>query len=127
MGIVQAPKDHKKIRAHFVFNVKHYGRCKARLVADGHLTNVPLSSVYSGMVPLRGTRLVIFITELNCLESWGMDIGNTYLEAFNKEKICIVAGPEFVPLDGHYLIIVKTLQGIRTSGLRWNERLADCL
>ena len=36
------PEGHKKIRAHFVFDIKHDGRHKARLVADGHLTEVPL-------------------------------------------------------------------------------------
>ena len=46
MGTGQAPKDHKKIHAHFAFDVKHDGRHKARLVAYGHLTDVPLSSVY---------------------------------------------------------------------------------
>lgn len=45
-------KGCKKIRVHFVFDVKHDGRHKARLVADGNLTEVPLSSVYSGVVSL---------------------------------------------------------------------------
>ena len=42
MDKVKDPKDHKKIRVHFVFDVKHYGRHKARLVAYWHLTDVPL-------------------------------------------------------------------------------------
>ena len=42
MGTGQAPKDNKKNRAHFVFDVKHDGTHKARLVADGHLTDVAL-------------------------------------------------------------------------------------
>ena len=113
----QSPKDHKKISDHFVFDTKHDSRHKARLVDDGHLTNVPLSSVYSVIVSLKGTMLVIFIAELNCLESWGTDIGNSYLEPFTKEKVYIVAGPEFGPLEGHYLIIVKASCGLRTYGL----------
>lgn len=47
---------HKKICVHLVFAVKHDGRHKAELVADGHLTNVPLESVYSGVVSLHGFR-----------------------------------------------------------------------
>ena len=54
---------------HFVFDAKHDGRHKARLVADRHLTEVPLSSVYSGVVSLRGIRLVLFLAELNGLEA----------------------------------------------------------
>ena len=51
-SIATAPRDHKRIRVHLVFDVKHDGRHKARLVADGHLTDVPLESVYSGVVSL---------------------------------------------------------------------------
>ena len=76
---------------------------------------------------LRGIRLVLFLAELNGLEEWGTDIGNAYLEAFTKEKVCIEAGPEFRDLQGHKLIILKALCGLRTSGLRWHERLSDCL
>ena len=46
------PKGYKKIRVHLVFDVKHDGRHKARLAADGHLTDIPLESVYSGVVSL---------------------------------------------------------------------------
>ena len=48
------PEGCKKIRAHFVFDIKHNGRHKARLVADGHLTEAPLSSAHSGVASLRG-------------------------------------------------------------------------
>jgi hypothetical protein len=48
------PDGYKKIRVHLIFAVKHDGRHKCRLVADGHLTDVPIDSVYSGVVSLRG-------------------------------------------------------------------------
>jgi hypothetical protein len=121
------PPGHKKIRVHLVFDVKHDGRHKARLVADGHLTDVPVDSVYSGVVSLRGIRLVLFIAELNELQTWATDIGNAYLEAKTKEKLFIIAGREFKELEGHTLVINKALYGLRTSGLRWHERFADCL
>jgi hypothetical protein len=121
------PSGYKKIRVHFVFDVKHDGRHKARLVADGHLTAVPFESVYSGVVSLRGFRLVLFLAELNKLELWATDIGNAYLEAFTSEKVYIVAGPEFKELEGHILIISKALYGLRSSGARWHDRFADCI
>ena len=31
------------------------------------------------------------------------DIGNAYLEVHAWEKVCVCAGPEFGPLEGHYL------------------------
>ena len=124
---VKPPRDHKRIRVHLVYAVKHDGRHKARLVADGHLTDIPVDSVYSGVVSLRGLRLIIFLAELNHLELWATDIGNAYLEARTKERLYIEAGSEFGELEGHFLIIHKALYGLRTSGLRWHERFADCL
>jgi hypothetical protein len=97
------------------------------MVADGHLTDIPLESVYSSVVSLRGLRIVTFLSELNGLVLWATDIGNAYLEAFTMEQNYIIAGPEFGQLEGHYLIIVKALYGLRTSGLRWHERFAHCL
>ena len=57
------------------------------------------------------------------MEVWVADIGNTYLEATTKEKIYIVAGPEFEVLNGHILVIHKALYGLKSSGLRWSQRI----
>jgi hypothetical protein len=125
--VKNSPKGYKKIRVHTVYDVKHDGRHKARMVAGGHLTPIPTESVYSGVVSLRSLRIVVFLAELNGLKLWGADIGNAYLEAKTKEKVFIVAGPEFAELEGHILIINKALYGLRSSGLRWHERFADTL
>ncbi len=91
----KAPEGYRKIRVHLVFDVKHDGQHKSRLVADGHLTEVPLDSVYSGVVSLQGLHLLVFLVELNNLNVWAMDIGNAYLEAETHEKVYIIASPEF--------------------------------
>jgi hypothetical protein len=78
---VNPPSGYKKIRVHLVYDVKHDVRRKARLVADGHLTDIPLDSVYSGVMSLRGFRLILFLAELNNLQQWATDMGNSYLEA----------------------------------------------
>ena len=122
------PTGFKRIRVHLVFAVKHDGRHKSRLVADGHLTDVPLDSVYAGVVSIRGLRTVLFLAELNGLEAYATDIGNAYLEAMTQEKVCIKAGPEFGPEhDGHLLIIHKALYGLRSSGKQFGDLLASCL
>ena len=54
-------------------------------------------------------------------------MGNACLEAETKEKVYIIAGPEFEELEGRVLVVLKALCGLRTSGLRWHERLAECL
>ncbi|KAL7568550.1 hypothetical protein ACA910_002662 [Epithemia clementina (nom. ined.)] len=67
------------------------------------------------------------LAKLNDLELWGADIGNAYLEAFTDEKLYIIAGPEFEELEGHILIFHKALYGLRSSGLRWSEKLHDIM
>ena len=126
-GKIVTPDGFQKIRVHFVYAVKHDGRFKARLVADGHLTKEPVESIYSGVVSLRSLRMVVFLSQLNNLEIWGADVGNAYLEAYTDEKLCIMAGPEFKELQGHLLIMVKALYGTRSGGARWHDRLFDIL
>ena len=115
-GKVVTPDGFQKIRVHFVYAVKHDGRFKARLVADGHLTKEPVESIYSGVVSLRSLRMVVFLSQLNDLEIWGADVGNAYLEAYNDEKLCIIAGPEFKELQGHLLIMIKALYRTCSGG-----------
>ena len=80
-----------------------------------------------GVVSLRDIRLVVFLAELNQLQLWGADVGNAYLEAKTKEKVYIIGGPEFGPLEGHTLLIDRALYGLRSSGLCWHQRFADVL
>ena len=94
-----APAKYKRIRCHMIYDVKHDGRHKARLVAGGHLTDPNTESVYSGVVSLRGIRLIVFLAELNHLELWGADVGNAYLEANTKDKVYIIGGPKFGSLE----------------------------
>ena len=84
--ITNAPKGHQKIRVHFIFDVKHCEKFKARLLADGHFTKEPMETVYSGM----------FLTEPNNLELWGADAGHAYnLQALTREKFYTVGSPEY--------------------------------
>ena len=124
---MDAPFGYQKIRVHFAFAVKHCGKFKGRWVADGHLTKEPMESVYSGVVSLRGLRLVMFLAELNKLLLWGGDVGNAYLEALTKEKLYIIAGLEFGELQGHIFIIYKALYGTMTGGACWHAKLFDTL
>ena len=102
-------------------------RSKERLVTDGHLTKEPVESIYSGVVSLRSLRMVVFLSQLNNLEIWGADVNNAYPEAYTDEKLCIIAGPEFKELQGHFLIMVKALYETHSGGARWHDRLVDIL
>ena len=96
------------------------------MVAGGHLTPDPIESIYAGNVSIRSLRLVIVLAKLNNLEVWGADIGNAYLEAKTKEKLYVVAGPEFEELEGHILVIYKALYGLK-SGQGWSQKIHDIM
>ena len=89
------PENYKQIWCHFVYDIKHDGRYKARLVAGRHLTEPNKDQAYSGIVSLQSMRLVILARELNGLNIMVGDIGNAYLESYTKEKVCFTTGPEF--------------------------------
>ena len=67
------------------------------------------------------------LAELNDLEIWGTDIWNAYLESYTKEKVVLRSGLEFSELEGHLLVIVKAIYGLRSSGACWHDWLLDVL
>ncbi len=123
----RTPDGYQCIPCRMVFDVKQSLKRKARFVARGDRTMPPKESVYSGVATLRSLRIITLLAELNGLELTGGDVGNAYLEAYTTEKVCFTAGPEFGPLAGHTLIIVKALYGLRTSGARFHAKFADTL
>eukprot|EP00957_Ditylum_brightwellii_P065583 4974209-Ditylum_brightwellii.AAC.1 len=68
------------------YDVKQDGRCKARLVAGGHMTGSNTDAYYSSVVSLRAMRMMIFLAELNGMELIAADISNAYLETYTDEK-----------------------------------------
>jgi Reverse transcriptase (RNA-dependent DNA polymerase) len=110
-----------------VYDVKHYGRHKARLGAGGHMTSVADDSEHSGVISLHDPRLIIFLVELNKLQLWGAYVNSAYIEAHAQEKVIFVASDKFGALNGHALVVKKALYGLRSSGLQWHETFADIL
>lgn len=82
----------------------------------GNLTDEPDDVSFSGIASLKIVRVIIFIAMLNGLEISAFDIGSAYLEAFTKEKLYIIARPEFKELAGRILLVNKVLYGPRMSG-----------
>jgi hypothetical protein len=146
------PSDgHKKIKVHLVYAIKHDGCHNARLVADGHLINVPIEDVYSGVVSLcrfvadgnltdvpiecvyframylRGFRIIVFLAKMDGLELRSTDIGNGSLEPKSQEKVYIIPGSEFKELKRYRLVVVKAIANLRNSRKRCSERPTDCL
>jgi Reverse transcriptase (RNA-dependent DNA polymerase) len=110
-----------------IYDVKHDGQHCGRLVAGGHLTHIPFDNPYSGVVSLRGLKIIIFLAELNGLTLLGADVSSDYIEDTTQEKVYFTAGDEFGDLAGHTLVVLKALNGLRSLGARWHENFADIL
>ena len=96
------PMGYKRIPHHIIFDVKFDGRLKARLVAGGHRTpDVPKEESFSTVVSMEAVRLVFILAKMNNREVCAGDVGNAYLYSKTRERVYIIAGPEFGPdLEG---------------------------
>ena len=110
---------------HWVFDVKPDGKRKARLVANGSTTPPDSANSYCSVVSLRSFRICLLAAELNGLKTMVGDIGNAYLTAYTTEKVFTIAGSEFGELEGHTLVIVKALYGLRGSGAAYHASFAE--
>ena len=91
------------------------------------MTQAPNEDTYSSVVSIKAMKICMFLAELNGLKIMAGDVGNAYLEAKTKEKVYIIAGPEFGELEGTIMLIDKALYGLKTSGARYREHFADYL
>ena len=121
------PQGYQHVPLHMCFAVKWDRRHKARLVAGGNWTEPDRTDVYSGVVTTEAVRIGLLVAAANDLEVRVGDVGNAYLHSQTREKIDTYTGPEFGPLQGRCLIILKALYGLRTSGARWHETFANDL
>ena len=91
------------------------------------MTNPPKEEVYSGVVDHESVRLAMFLAQHNDLDILATDVGNAYLHGVTREKVYIIAGPEFSEHEGKVLIIIKSLYGLVSSAARWHEALSSTL
>ena len=124
------PVAHTRIRTHIIFDVKMSSlRHKCRLVAGGHVTEVPHpSQTYASVVTRESVRIALTLAALNDLQVKAADIQNAYLTApLLNEKIWTTCGPEFGKDQGRRAIIVRALYGLRTAGHDYRAHIADCM
>ena len=122
------PPGYKYIPYHCIYDVKFDGRRKCRLVAGGHKTETPKEDIFSGVIGMEAVRLGFILANLNGLLICAGDIGNAFLYGKTREKVYIIAGPEFGPdLQGKRMIIEKSLYGLKSSAARFHEHLSVTL
>ena len=57
----------------------------------------------------------------------GANFGNAYLQALTKEKLYIVACPDFEELQRYVFVMYKALYGTRSGGECWYDKPFDIL
>ncbi|MGH7974606.1 MAG: reverse transcriptase domain-containing protein [bacterium] len=110
-----------------IFTAKQDGTYKARLVAGGHVTGPPRSTVYASVVKSENIRLMFLLAEIYHLDLLMGDASNAYLNALTNEKVYAIAGPEFGDLVGRIILLLRALYGLKTSGNEWHAHFADAL
>jgi hypothetical protein len=127
--ISELPPGYQKITGHMVFDVKmgENFRRKARFVADGHKTKTPAALCYSSVVSRDSVRIALTIAALNDLDILACDIQNAYLTADCRERVWILAGPEFGSEAGQNMLVKKALYGLKSSGAAFRAHLAETL
>ena len=125
----QLPVGYQFMKCHMIFDIK-FGenfRCKARLVAGGHMTETLATLTYSSVVLHDSVWIARTLAALNYLQVMLCDIQNTYLMADCREKIWTYAGPEFGSEQGSIMFVRKALCGLKSSGAAFRAHLAETL
>jgi hypothetical protein len=78
------PAFWKPVGVHMILDVKMDLTRKARLVANGHETEVPTESTYSTVVTRDSVRLAFLLAALNGLEVLAGVVHNAYINAIRK-------------------------------------------
>ncbi len=80
------------------------------------------------MVTRDSVRIALLLVALNDIDILATDIGNAYLNADPRERVYTTAGAEFgAELKGKYVLIVKALYGLKSSGAAWRAHFANTL
>ncbi len=121
-----APTGYQKISCHIIFDIKVEDfRCKARLVAGGHMTKAPATITYASVVSCETIRIALLMAALNDLNVKVGDVFNAYITAPITEKVWTVLGLEFSIDASKSAIIVRALCGLKSAGAAFRPHLAS--
>ena len=96
-------------------------------MAGGHRSpDVPREEVYSSVVSMEAVRIGFVLARLNNLLVCAGDVGNAFLYGETREKVYVVAGPEFgTEHQGKRMLFVKSCYGLKSSSARFHEHLSE--
>jgi hypothetical protein len=109
-----------------IFDIKMEDfRCKARLVAGGHMTKAPAIITFASVVSRATVHIALLMAALNDLNVKVGNVLNAYITAPITEKVWTVLGPEFGIDAGKSAIIVRVLYGLKSTGAAFCAHLAS--
>jgi len=120
-------EEYHQIPLIWVFAVKFDGQRRARCVAGGHVAPNLTDDLYAGVVNLETVRIAFLAAELFDFDIIAADVSSAYIQAFTSEMVFVKAGPEFGKNEGRYMIVVRALYGLESSGATWHRKLAENL
>jgi hypothetical protein len=126
-GGKDVPPGYQIIGLNIVFDCKMDLTRKWRIVAQGHLTDLPAMLTYASVVSRDSVRIALTIAALNDLEVKASNVQGAYLNAPCREKIAAILGPEFGEHQGKKAIITRALYGLKSSGAAYRAHIADCM
>ena len=80
-----------------------------------------MSLSYSSVVLRDSVRIMFLAAALNDIDIKMCDIGNAYLNAETRERLCFTAGQEWGSRAGYEVIIVRALYGFKKKWRRMEE------
>jgi hypothetical protein len=120
-----APIGYQKIPCQMIFDIKMEDfRCKARLVAGGHMTKAPATITYVSVVSCETIRISLLMAALNDLKVKVGGVLNAYITVHITEKVWTVLGLEFGIDASKSAIIVRALYGLKSAGAAFHAHLA---
>ena len=129
--LVPRPKDRKVVGNRWVYDIKHDGRRKARLVALGY-TQVWGQDYHETFSPVARFESIRYLLAHAALEDWeieSMDVKTAFLNGDLEEEIYMEQPEGWVVRgkEGHVCLLKKALYGLKQASRQWNAKIHQSL
>lgn len=122
------PVGYTEASGHLIWDVKMDFTRKARWVLDGHKTDAPNISTYTGVVSRESVRIALTYAALNGVDVCAADIQNAYLQDLSSQKHYVICGAEFgLENVRKKALILQALYGGKTAGRDFRNHLRECM
>ena len=101
---------YERLSYHVVWDCQFDNHRNPHVVLQGDKQESITDESYSGVVSLQTIRIMFLLATVNKLQLWAADVENAFLNGITRDKLYIIAGPEFGPeREGKALILYKSM------------------